>query len=59
MTHFIRAFRSCLFGFISTVISGGFSGAADLDESYQIMVKQLIAMLPRKKEARNGKAKQQ
>jgi AcrR family transcriptional regulator len=45
-THFVCAFRSCIFGFISTEITGGFNVAVDIDESYQIMVKHIISMLP-------------
>jgi AcrR family transcriptional regulator len=55
MAHFIRAFSSCIFGFISTEIADGFSGTTDIGESYLIMVKQIIAMLSRQKEGNNGK----
>ncbi|MDR3295722.1 MAG: TetR/AcrR family transcriptional regulator [Clostridiales Family XIII bacterium] len=44
-SHFARAFRSSMHGFISLELSGGFKSTASLDESYMLMVKQIISML--------------
>jgi AcrR family transcriptional regulator len=52
--HFARALRSCMHGFISLELSGGFEkNTTNVDESYLLMVNQIIAMLDQFKEQGN------
>jgi len=56
-THFGRAFRSSMHGFISIELSGGFKSTANIDETYMIMINQIISMLDlfKRQGAKHGK----
>jgi AcrR family transcriptional regulator len=43
--HFTRCFRSCLHGFVSLETAGFFKGKTDIEESFNMLIENSLAML--------------